>query len=401
MPREGFRALVAGMALPPAVNADFLFRMFDTNASGLVSAREFLLGFAVLSRGSMRDRLRYLFEMYDVDSSGTLSLDELPYVFLMLCNLRRVAEIFASWSTTNGVLHDWLAGLGAACGDEIASLRGAKERELLALELTRIGFLEDMAGGRGLASAAAPPISGGAADTSPPGMAADSSPFLIDHDALSLEAPIGEGAHAAVWRGRWLMMPVAIKACLAEVAVLSSLRHPNLLLYMGCAVQPHKPLCIVSELFPGGSLHTYLHGSVLDGSGRGADADHEPLGFARGIARGLLYLHSRGILHCDLKSQNVLVRGTHTVMDGEPYTAAADVFSFGVLLWELHTRREPWKGLRPVQILFAVGVEGARLPIPGDLPPPVAALLRDCWAADPAARPDFGHILRTLDAMDG
>ncbi|GAB0495206.1 hypothetical protein MMPV_006504 [Pyropia vietnamensis] len=678
MPREGFRALVAGMALPPGVDADFLFGMFDTNASGLVSAREFLLGFAVLSRGSMRDRLRYLFEMFDVDSSDSLSLDELPYVFLMLCNLCCLAKIaplpvgndsgggsssdgdgghgrrveaggregnesasvpnrfnydedlaratseaaaafavmdrdgdgtisfdeFAAWCTAHGVLHDWLADLGAACGDEIASLRGVKEQELLALELIRIGFHKDAAGekvggaqdGRPVvpfspASAPLPAVvaatqpgavtvaavvddsvvTGGAAmdghsdsdrgdvppftpstphlhpsstsslvrptstiGTALQGVATDTSPFIIDHDALSLEVPIGEGAHAVVWRGRWLMMPVAIKvfdslpdaadeededkeggevasdddvrhedstdggngsggdgsggntptagattsasrrgraagstagwsapilqACLAEVEVLSALRHPNLLLYMGCAVQPHKPLCIVSELFPGGSLHTYLHGSVLDGSGRCTDTDHDPLGLGRGIARGLLYLHSKGILHCDLKSRNVLVRGTHTViadfglsstlrgpavsaggdaapsagggsgsddteggdtlgvppqlplgtpctmapevMDGEPYTSAADVFSFGVILWELYTRREPWKGLRPVQILFKVGVEGARLPIPADLPPPIAALLRECWADDPAERPDMSHILRTLDGMD-
>jgi len=234
------------------------------------------------------------------------------------------------------------------------------------------------------------------------------------------------------------------------VAVLSQLRHPNLLLYMGCAVRPHRPLCIVSELFPGGSLHTYLHGSVLDGSGRAADGDVRPLTFARDIARGLLYLHTRGLTHGDLKSQNVLVRGGQTViadfglattlrgpggggdgddgdgaggggggggvpaapigtpctmapevMEGDPYTPAADAFSFGVLLWELHTRREPWAGMRPVQIMYAVGVEGERLPLLPPIPPRVAALCRACWAEAPAERPDFGRILTTLDACGG
>lgn len=56
-----------------------------------------------------------------------------------------------------------------------------------------------------------------------------------------------------------------------------------------------------------------------------------------------------------------------------------DVYSFGVILWELATLGIPWKGLNPMQVVGAVGFQNRRLEIPEDVDPVVAQIICDCW----------------------
>jgi len=152
------------------------------------------------------------------------------------------------------------------------------------------------------------------------------------------------------------------------------------------------------------------------------------------VARGLHYLHAHGMMHGDLKARNVLVRddgrliiadfglsqlvqsgtagvaasctasvvGTPSTMapeviDGGTYTKAADAYSFGVILWEIYTGRPPWRGLRPIQIMFGVSA-GKRLTVGADdgVPASIVDLLDACWRDEPAERPTMQELLVAL-----
>lgn len=262
--------------------------------------------------------------------------------------------------------------------------------------------------------------------------------FEIPYRELSTRQLIGQGAFGRVFSGRWRGTPVAVKMLVcqqltpdvikefrAEVAVLSALRHPNIILFMGaCTISPH--LCIVTELAPKGSLWGVLHGHSrkLDWK--------TVLKMIVDTARGMAFLHSAkpSILHRDLKSGNLLVDDAYSiklsdfglarvkaytatmtgncgtyqwmapeVLANSRYTEKADVYSFGVVCWELFTSRCPYESMNQIQVAMAVLNEGKRLAIPDSTPSEVAAVVHSCWHAEPSSRPSFLNILDTLEAL--
>ncbi|AQK59733.1 Protein kinase domain superfamily protein [Zea mays] len=76
-----------------------------------------------------------------------------------------------------------------------------------------------------------------------------------------------------------------------------------------------------------------------------------------------------------------------------------DVYSFGVILWELATMRVPWSGLNPMQVVGAVGFQNRRLEIPKDVDPQVASIISSCWDSDPSKRPSFSQLLSPLKQL--
>ncbi|KAG4388449.1 hypothetical protein GLYMA_09G177600v4 [Glycine max] len=274
---------------------------------------------------------------------------------------------------------------------------------------------------------------------------------LDDHEVAEVDIPweeitlgerIGLGinwSYGEVYRGEWHGTEIAVKRFLdqdisgesleefkTEVRIMKRLRHPNVVLFMGAVTRPPN-LSIVTEFLPRGSLYRLLHrpNSQLD--------ERRRLKMALDTARGMNYLHNCTpvVVHRDLKSPNLLVdknwvvkvcdfglsRMKHStflssrstagtaewmapeVLRNEPSNEKCDVYSFGVILWELSTMQQPWGGMNPMQVVGAVGFQHRRLDIPDDMDPTIADIIRKCWQTDPNLRPTFAEILAALKPL--
>ncbi|ONM14054.1 Protein kinase superfamily protein [Zea mays] len=271
-------------------------------------------------------------------------------------------------------------------------------------------------------------------------------PFAVDWleiswEELELKERVGAGSFGTVYRADWHGSDVAVKVLtdqdvgeaqlkefLREIAIMKRVRHPNVVLFMG-AVTKCPQLSIVTEYLPRGSLFRLINkaanGEMLDLKRR--------LRMALDVAKGINYLHCLNppIVHWDLKTPNMLVDRNWSVkvgdfglsrfkantfissksvagtpewmapefLRGEPSNEKCDVYSFGVILWELLTMQQPWSGLGPAQVVGAVAFQNRRLPIPKDTSPELAALVEACWDDDPRQRPSFSSIVDTLKKL--
>ncbi|KAF7032276.1 hypothetical protein CFC21_043468 [Triticum aestivum] len=208
-----------------------------------------------------------------------------------------------------------------------------------------------------------------------------------------------------------------------EVSLMKKLRHPNIILFMG-AVLSQQRLCIVTEFLPRGSLFRLLRTNI------GKLDPRRRVNMAIDIARGMNYLHNSipTVVHRDLKSPNLLVDKNWTVkvadfglsrlkletflttktgkgtpqwmapevLRSEPSNEKSDVFSYGVVLWELVTQKIPWDTHNTMQVIGAVGFMDHRLEIPRDVDPQWASMIQSCWDSDPQHRPSFQELLERL-----
>ncbi|CAD6267476.1 unnamed protein product [Miscanthus lutarioriparius] len=271
--------------------------------------------------------------------------------------------------------------------------------------------------------------------------------YKVDHEAdcldyeilwedLDIGEQIGQGSCGTVYHALWYGSDVAVKVFSKqeyseeviltfrqEVSLMKKLRHPNILLFMGAVTSPQR-LCIVTEFLPRGSLFRLLQKSAtkLDVRRR--------VHMALDIARGMNYLHhsSPPIIHRDLKSSNLLVDKNWTVkvadfglsrlkretflttktgkgtpqwmapevLRNEPSDEKSDVYSYGVILWELVTQKIPWENLNSMQVIGAVGFMNQRLDIPSEVDPQWKSIILSCWESDPQQRPSFQELLERL-----
>ena len=263
--------------------------------------------------------------------------------------------------------------------------------------------------------------------------------FELDPSQVHIGHRIAIGGHGQVFVGKYQGTVVAVKLLLLtddkekeqfrkEIATLMSLRHPNLVLFIGYTSHPH--LAMVSEYMARGSLFKVLR--------RGGDRplDQKMLRtVAISVARGMAYLHglSPPLVHLDLKSPNILIdtagrvkigdfglsrsRFQSTALTGsglgtaeymapeqiknEELTEKADVYSYGVVLWECLTGKPPWEGLNAIQVITAVAFQERTLPLPDEDRSYFANLCRRCMCHDVNTRPSFAEVLTELESEFG
>ncbi|KXZ44505.1 hypothetical protein GPECTOR_66g233 [Gonium pectorale] len=211
-----------------------------------------------------------------------------------------------------------------------------------------------------------------------------------------------------------------------EVEVLARCQHPNVIRLLAASLNGPRP-CLVMELMES-SLDRMLYG--------GKEPRVLPLPtvlhIALQVAQALAYLHPT-ILHRDLKPGNILVSQledpkpivkladfglsrlrSNTLVTKRP-EVGTDVYAFGVILWEMLSGCQPWKGMHLVQVRItpgpdpctgsvqvAVSIKLHKLRLPMDrispqrCPPKLRGIIRTCWDADPARRPAAAELVKKL-----
>ncbi|KAL3880644.1 hypothetical protein ACJMK2_032868 [Sinanodonta woodiana] len=256
---------------------------------------------------------------------------------------------------------------------------------------------------------------------------------------------VGSGTFADVYQGLYQGSEVAIKRLkvplpdhdrnyfAAEVSLLRELRHPRVVLLLGVCTTDRHPLMIL-EFMSNGSLFKLLHDPERP------SLDHAEFHqIARDIALGMNYLHNHKpeVLHLDLKSLNILlskdfrakiadfgfsklrheadrkvtqktkaVKPAHgsflwmapELLDKGEITPKADVYSFGIILWEMFTRKLPYENCSVFQILENIR-KNRRPEIPSSCTKGLRHLMERCWSPNQAVRPPFKDIISELENL--
>ncbi|XP_029127866.1 serine/threonine-protein kinase STY46 isoform X2 [Cajanus cajan] len=257
--------------------------------------------------------------------------------------------------------------------------------------------------------------------------------WRIGAGCLRYEKIIASGPFSDLYKGTFCNQDVAIKVLkhenfneniqrefAQEVYILSKIHHKNVVKFVGACTKPPN-LYLVTEYMSGGSMFDFLHKqkTVLDLPSL--------LKVAIDVSEGMKYLHQNDIIHRDLKAANLLIdenwvvkvadfgvarvhnqsgimtaeTGTYRwmapeVIEHKPYDHKVDVFSFGIVLWELLTGKLPYEHLSPMQAAIGVMQKGLRPRIPRHTHPKLVELLHWCWHQDPSSRPNFSEILDFL-----
>ncbi|XP_048329430.1 serine/threonine-protein kinase STY13 isoform X3 [Ziziphus jujuba] len=263
--------------------------------------------------------------------------------------------------------------------------------------------------------------------------------WTIDLKKLNMGPAFAQGAFGKLYRGTYKGEEVAIKILerpendpekaqlmeqqfQQEVMMLATLKHPNIVRFIGACRKP-MVWCIVTEYAKGGSVRQFL----MKRQNRAV-----PLKLAvkqaLDVARGMAYVHGLGLIHRDLKSDNLLIFGDKSIkiadfgvarievqtegmtpetgtyrwmapemIQHRPYTQKVDVYSFGIVLWELITGMLPFQNMTAVQAAFAVVNKGVRPIVPNDCLPVLSEIMTRCWDANPDARPPFTEVVRMLE----
>ncbi|KAL7714320.1 Protein kinase [Entamoeba marina] len=183
------------------------------------------------------------------------------------------------------------------------------------------------------------------------------------------------------------------------------------------------PLSLIMEYCDSGTLYQYINDLSFQYTWL------DTLSFANDIAIGMLSLHDRQIVHRDLKSPNILLKydehselycvisdfglsgyeadSGHTTVDNprwvapevlnnEPYKLSSDVYSYGIILWELLSRKQPFEEYKFISQLRQEIINGLRPIIPVTPYHRYKDLISKCWDQDETKRPTFGSIINEL-----
>ena len=203
-----------------------------------------------------------------------------------------------------------------------------------------------------------------------------------------------------------------------EIELLMTMNHENIIKCYGALDTGDVSPVMLLEYAPNGCLFDFLK------SKESLPLDLIEI-WTKQMTNAIKYLHDKDVAHMDIKSPNFLItremvlklsdfglseiivktksttdKGTTRWMAPEIYTdlkasKASDMYSFGIVVWELWTCEIPFDGQTPTQIMWNV-FNGERPPIPDKVPLAMRELIELCWARDPHTRPSIDHVQSNL-----
>ena len=256
----------------------------------------------------------------------------------------------------------------------------------------------------------------------------------ISYSSLGLGKKIGQGGFSEIYESQWLGIPVAVKVIFDpnitealmeefnnEIEKLFILRHPYIVQLYGITDrEKSQKLAVITELAPKGSLFDYLHKNPKTKNNLSLDFKNK---ITKQLIYTMAYIHSRGYVHRDLKTQNILLdknldmkmcdfgltklkselnsgsgqfAGTPCYMapelfDRKFYDDKVDVFAFGTVIWEIYTQKIPYANCDAMEIKQKV-TKGEELYCSSIVPKQIANLIQKCRAVKASDRPTFEQI---------
>ncbi|XP_034100289.1 tyrosine-protein kinase JAK2-like isoform X1 [Drosophila albomicans] len=270
----------------------------------------------------------------------------------------------------------------------------------------------------------------------------DNVDINVSYSDIHLGKKIGSGSYGVIHKAIWQTKSIAVKIIqentsdtetekrikesevLTEIRNLKQFNHRNIVTLYGVAKDPDNSICMLLEFADCGSLYNFLHCSDNDVS------YVDKINWMAQCAKGMDYLHSNNTVHRDLKTQNLLLFDKYRTLkicdfgtvkqlttintefigtirymapelldaDGK-YTEKCDVFSFGIIFWEVMSRKKPFENLKDMHP-FAIQkkiVEGVRPNVNDIMTFANSHLIKqsieECWDQDPEMRPSMKEVI--------
>jgi len=273
------------------------------------------------------------------------------------------------------------------------------------------------------------------------------SHWEIQFKELEIGQQIGSGAFGAVFKAVYRNSDCVVKQLLKESekdamanflkeaqTVIHVKPHKNVCFLFGVCTNPEYPICIVMEYVNGGSLQTLLVEEKIELNLKNI------IKICKDVTSGMSHLHHEGLLHCDLACRNLLVSlekgneftvklsdfglarfsetGTYNasvtavfpvrwsapeVLRGAKLSKASDVWSFGIVMWEIIQGTIPYLPMSNQEVIEYVCVKKQVLSRPTaieNLPESIWNSMQRCWAYQPNNRPTFDELYQTFKELD-
>ncbi|KAG5090716.1 hypothetical protein JHK82_049494 [Glycine max] len=258
--------------------------------------------------------------------------------------------------------------------------------------------------------------------------------WLLNSDSLEFVEQIAPNSYKGTYMGKRVGIE-KLRGCekgnsyefelRKDLLALMTCGHRNIMQFCGVCVNDNHGLCVVTKFVEGGSVHDLMLKNKKLSS-------KDVVRIAADVAEGIKFMNDHGVAYGDLNTQRILLdkhgnaclgdmgivtacKSVREAIDyetdgyrwlapeiiaGDPESVTetwmSNVYSFGMVIWEMVTGEAAYSAFSPVQAAVGIAACGLRPEIPKDCPQTLKSLMTKCWNNTPSKRPHFSEILAIL-----